>query len=381
MPGKTKRAYRGETVQISKHMTRPLNLIVKTLKPGYTEKDLLARYREYYPYEWEMLEERYRNYREMDAFLKRKGKKVRYRPVRPEKFFFQLPKVKHLLSSDFRVKHEQEYDETERARFECAYRQKRERRNAELSRKREKAHRDLQKLDPGFLDAMIVAYHQDGATTNDKMEICKEIQKFDCDKTWAFFSKLNSSEQNNEIRQYAFDTLQRAGHYVRLRKHFKGKQKSYMFEKVTFVGTPEVLAQQLQQETSVQYAKTYDLFLSHSYQERDKVRSFVKKANAAGLSCYVDWTADREFLQRSMISDYTKEVLKFRMHQAKRLLYLSSERSRASEWVAFELQYYHDVVQREIWMVVLDGDDPHDFPVVDAEHLARICAVERRGAH
>lgn len=368
-------------MQVSKRMTRPLKLIVKTLKPGYTEKDLLARYRAYYPYEWEMLEERYGVYRAKDAFLRRKGKKTRYHPVRAEKFFFRLQKVKQLLSRGYRAKHEQEYDEVERARFENAYRQKREHKNAETRKKREKQRLDMQELDPGFLDAMIVAYHQHGATTNDKMEICKEIQKFDCKKTWDFFSKLNSSERNNQIRRYAFDALQRTGHYVRLRKHFKGKQKSYMHEKADFVGTPELLAQQLQQETPVQYAKTYDLFLSHSYQERDKVRSFVKKANAAGLSCYVDWTADREFLRRSMISDYTKEVLKFRMQHAKKLLYLSSNRSRASEWVAFELQYYHDVVGREIWMVVLDGEDPHDFPVVDAEHLDRICAVERRGAH
>ena len=376
MSGKTKRKYQAENMRISKSMTRPLNQIVKTLKPGYTEKDLLDCYREYYPYVWEMLEERYRLYRAKDAFLKRKGKKTRYHPVRAEKFFFSLQKVKQLLSRGFRVKHAREYDEAERVRLELAYRQKREHKNAEMRRKREEQHLDLQEIDPGFLDAMIVAYHQHGATTNDKMEICKEIQKFDCEKAWEFFWKLNDSEKNNQIRQYAFHVLQRAGHYVRLRKHFKGKQKPYMHEKADLVGTPELLTQQLQQETSVQYAKTYDLFLSHSYQDKEQVRSFVKKANAAGLSCYVDWTADREFLRRSLVSQYTEEVLKFRMQHAKKLLYLSSERSRASDWVAFELKYYHDVVQREILMVVLDGEDPHEFPIVDADGLAGAFAMK-----
>ena len=211
----------------------------------------------------------------------------------------------------------------------------------------------------------MVAYHQRGATTNDKMEICKEIQKFDCEKVWAFFWKLNDSERNDQIREYAFHVLQRIGHYVRLRKHFKGKQKSYMREEADLVGTPELLAQQLRQQKSVQYVKMYDLFVSHSYQDKEQVRSFVKKANAAGLSCYVDWTADREFLRRSLVSQYTEEVLKFRMQHAKRLAYLSSERSRASKWVAFELQYYRDIVQREILMIVLDGEDSHDFPIVE----------------
>ena len=366
MPGKTKRKYQGETIRISRSMTRPLNQIVKTLKPGYTGKELLARYREYYPYVWEMLEERYRVYRAKDAFLKRKGKKTRYHPVRAEKFFFSLQKVKQLLSRGYRVRHEREYDEAERARIELEYRQKCERRNVKRRRKREEQHLDVQEIDPGFLDAMMVASHQRGATTNDKMEICKEIQKFDCEKTWEFFWKLNDSERNNQIREYAFHILQRTGHYVRLRKHFEGKQRSYMREKADIVGTPELLAQQLQQETSVQYAKTYDLFVSHSYQDKEQVRSFVKQANAAGLSCYVDWTADREFLRRSLVSQYTEEVLKFRMQHAKRLVYLSSERSRASKWVAFELQYYHDVIQREILMVVLDGEDSHDFPIMEA---------------
>lgn len=366
MSGKTKRKYQSETMRLSKSMTRPLNQIVKTLKPGYTGKELLARYREYYPYVWEMLEERYRVYRAKDAFLKRKGKKTRYHPVRAEKFFFSLQKVKQLLSHGYRVRHEREYDEAERARLELEYRQKCERRNAKTRRKREEQHLDLQEIDPGFLDAMMVAYHQRGVTTNDKMEICKEIQKFDCEKVWAFFWKLNDSERNDQIREYAFHVLQRIGHYVRLRKHFKGKQKSYMREEADLVGTPELLAQQLRQQKSVQYVKMYDLFVSHSYQDKEQVRSFVKKANAAGLSCYVDWTADREFLRRSLVSQYTEEVLKFRMQHAKKLAYLSSERSRASKWVAFELQYYRDIVQREILMIVLDGEDLHDFSIVES---------------
>ena len=97
----------------------------------------------------------------------------------------------------------------------------------------------------------------------------------------------------------------------------------------------------------------------------------MTKANSQGLGCYVDWTSDNEFLKRSMVSDYTKEVLKVRMKQSKYLLYLSSDRSRSSEWVSFELDYYENHLHREILMVVLDGDDGHDFKRIDLEGIGK----------
>lgn len=47
MPGEAKRKYDAETVRLSKSLTRPLSLIVETLKPGYTREDLLMAF-EYY---------------------------------------------------------------------------------------------------------------------------------------------------------------------------------------------------------------------------------------------------------------------------------------------------------------------------------------------
>ena len=75
---------------------------------------------------------------------------------------------------------------------------------------------------------MISAYHKKGNTIEDKLEIFKEIQKFDCDRATQFFYKLNDSERNNQIRNMAFQHLQNTGHYVKLRKNFKGKKKIYM---------------------------------------------------------------------------------------------------------------------------------------------------------
>lgn len=366
MPGEAKRKYDAETVRLSKSLTRPLSLIVETLKPGYTREDLLKAFEYYYPYEWNRIGERYQVYKGKDKFLAKKGKKKRYNPLKPEEFFYSLPKVKHLLSAGFRKKHESQYNESKRMACETSLKNKRLNKIDKKKMSIRTYTKDQQKVDPGFIDALVYAYHRKGITINEKLEICKEIRKYDCDKTWKFFWKLNDSERNNQIRAYAFQCLQKSGHYVKLRKNFRGKKKQYVTEKSTFEGSPESLAEKLKTtDKSIQKIKKYDLFISHSYLDREIVLKIVRKMNSCGLNCYVDWTADSNFLKRSLVSDFTKEVLKTRMKNSKKLLYVSSSNSRASSWVDFELNYYQNEVKNEIYMIIIDGEDAHEFTQLD----------------
>lgn len=378
MPGKAKRKYQGETIRLAKSLKRPLDLIMFTLKPGYTEKDILEAFKKYYPSEWDAICERYTVYSAKDSFLRNIGKKKRYYPKRPEEFFCSLPKVEYLLTKAYRTKHAGRYDEDARQKYCLEFEAKRTKRIQKQLVNITQNTREQQSVDPGFLDALIYAYHRRGNSTNDKLEIFKEIQKYDCEKSWIFFWKLNDSERNDEIRKRAFQHLQKSGHYVKLRNKFKGKKKSYMTETSSFDGTPEALANKLKNSRSVQNVKHYDLFISHSYQDRGKVYDVVGKANEFGLNCYVDWTADNDYLKRGLVSEYTKEVLKARMAQSDKLLYLSSERARSSEWVTFELEYYRDYVKREILMIMLDGEDPHSFKRIDVGALS-CCFEEEQG--
>lgn len=91
--------------------------------------------------------------------------------------------------------------------------------------------------------------------------------------------------------------------------------------------------------------------------------------NSCGLNCYVDWTADSDFLKRSLVSEYTKEVLKARMKNSEKLLYLSSSNSRKSSWVDFELKYYQEEVQNDIYMIILDGEDMHNYREIDQTQI------------
>ena len=372
MPGKAKRKYEGELIRFAKRLRRPLELVVETLKPGYTENDLLQAFKDYYPFEWEEICERWKNYSEKDEFLKQKKGMTRYNPLKPEEYFFSLMKVKYFLSKEFRERHKQNYSEQLRVTKAEALKLKREERIKKRQQRIEMYTEDLQQVDPGFIDALIYAYHDRHNSINDKMEIFKEIQKYDCEKSRQFFWKLNDSERNNQIRNLAFEHLQKSGHYVKLRKGFKGKKKTYQIERSTFEGTPQALAKKLQDDRSVQGLKHYDVFISHSSRDKNYVRKVVEEANAIGLNCYVDWTADNDFLKRSMVSEYTKEVLKVRMKQSQKLLYLSSDISRSSQWVSFELDYYKNYLQREILMIILDGEDAHDFKHITLKEMNQL---------
>lgn len=189
---------------------------------------------------------------------------------------------------------------------------------------------------------------------------------------YSVFYKLNDSERNDEIRQLAFQHLQSSGYYVKLRQRFKGKKKMYQIETDTFSGTPEGLYNALIKENSVQKLKTYDLFISHSCLDKDIVRSVVKAANNVGMNCYVDWISDNDFLKRSLVSNYTKEVLKARMECASKLLFLSTDNSRKSSWVSFELDYFQNEVKREIVMIIADGTDAHEFRRIEINDLAAL---------
>ena len=68
----------------------------------------------------------------------------------------------------------------------------------------------------------------DTTTIDEKIEIVKELEKYECEKSTEFFSKLNDSEKNEQIRRIAFNHLQSIGKYVKLRKNFDGKKKQYI---------------------------------------------------------------------------------------------------------------------------------------------------------
>ncbi|MBY8177702.1 toll/interleukin-1 receptor domain-containing protein [Vibrio fluvialis] len=344
MAGIVKRKYESETRKLQKSFTRPLNLISEALPDEYNKYLLLNLFKELFPLMWDSLNKRYVQYESKDKFLTKVGKKKRYYHDKPDVFFFKLLKVKHMVSPGQREKHKKTFNEKN---AQLAYQSLLNKANNKVKAHEDKMlsiNKDLQTVDPLYIDAFLSAYHKKGITIQEKVEIFNELKKYNTSKVIEFFQKLNDSERNNQVRRMAFEHLQKLGASVRLRKKFKGKVKSYNTETDRFIVSPEDLYQRLESNT-IQNKKKFHVFISHSYKDSDLVRQVKSCLNNHGLSVYCDWTSDNDFLKRNLVSDYTKMVLKKRIAQSRCIVFLqtknsvNADSSFSSPWISLEIDH------------------------------------------
>ncbi|UUX35226.1 TIR domain-containing protein [Fundicoccus culcitae] len=279
-------------------------------------------------------------YREKDNHLVSIGKKKRYNPESPEKFFYSSQKVKNILSVGVREKYNAKYDEQKVKKERAELEEYRYKKNKVIYDRINNAKINAQNVNPSYMRYYIKKYHTKGISTQEKMLIALELSKFDTKEVNEFFYKLNDSERNNQIREFAFNHLQKFGHYVVLRKRFKGKKKSYQLDKVNFDSMrPKDLYERFQSD-AINNKQTYDFFVSHSLKDQIIVRDIVLKLNQDNKTCYIDWGIDDHFLKREFVNVYTEEVLKVRMEQSKNLLLIRTDNSEQSKWVEFEIEYF-----------------------------------------
>jgi hypothetical protein len=82
----------------------------------------------------------------------------------------------------------------------------------------------------------------------------------------------------------------------------------------------------------------FDIFLSHSFDDKDIVYGIWLMLEDMGYKVYVDWIQDRN-LSRDKVTKETAEVLRFRMRNCKSLFFATSSGSTASKWMPWELGF------------------------------------------
>ena len=382
MPGVTQRKYIGELMRFNKSLKRPLNLILEVLPYDYNFNDILELFKELYPFEWKTIEQRYNVYSQKDKHLKSVGKKNRYKPQPPNVYLKSLPKIKNMLSNGVKSVHKNSFDEENKNRQLEILRKKR---NNSITRKQNEINRikqNIQEIEPEFIDIFINAYHQKGILTEGKLEILNELKKYECKKTLEFFYKINDAERNDQVREEAFNYLQKTGNYVKLRKKFKGKQKSYMTEEFNFSMTPEDLVKRLE-EKSVQNLKKYDFFISHSYKDSKLVLEIKNILNEKGYVVYYDWSSDNDFLKRNLVSEYTEIVLKKRITQSNKILFLrttntlNDDNEFLSKWVKMEIDYANKI-RKEIVAIDFIKDEKCQFETINYKSDIKYLCLENK---
>lgn len=107
---------------------------------------------------------------------------------------------------------------------------------------------------------------------------------------------------------------------------------------------------------SFSYSDTYDIFLSHSFDDARIVRLIKEMLEEKGLSVYVDWIEDNH-LDRGKVSTTTASILRGRMDRCLSLIYLTSQSAESSLWMPWELGYMDAKTGKVAVAPIMDEDE------------------------
>jgi len=82
----------------------------------------------------------------------------------------------------------------------------------------------------------------------------------------------------------------------------------------------------------------FDIFLCHSYLDRDEVEGIYIELTNQGYSVYVDWIIDSQ-LDRKNVTRESAELIRSRLKISKSLLLAISTNAALSKWMPWELGY------------------------------------------
>lgn len=115
----------------------------------------------------------------------------------------------------------------------------------------------------------------------------------------------------------------------------------------------------LENKKEFSYSKTYDIFLSHSFNDARIVKIIKEMLEEKGYSIYVDWIEDNH-LGREKVSTTTAYILRMRMNNCLSLIYLTSQSAEKSVWMPWELGYMDAKNSKVAVAPILEDDEDFD---------------------
>ena len=119
---------------------------------------------------------------------------------------------------------------------------------------------------------------------------------------------------------------------------------------------------------SIKSYDSFDIFLSHSYQDREIIPHLKKKLESFGFTVYVDWINDK-LLSRESVDKKTAEILQKRMKQSKCLLYATSSNQKNSRWMPWELGYFDGIKDKMVAILPIKKDNSFSENFQGEEYL------------
>jgi hypothetical protein len=112
----------------------------------------------------------------------------------------------------------------------------------------------------------------------------------------------------------------------------------------------------------------FDIFLSHSYQDKEIIPHLKKTLENLGFKVYVDWINDK-FLSRENVDKKTATLLQKRMNQSKSLFYATSKNSKNSRWMPWELGYFDGIRNKRVAILPINQNNTSSENFEGQEYL------------
>lgn len=236
---------------------------------------------------------------------------------------------------------------------------------AKLEKRRGKTQqreRYKQHVKPTYAVSHIRAYYQTRKHAPQDIDsrylIIHELAKFKCEETITFLKRLVQCEKNVHLQHYAWECLNRLGVTGVHKGRRSGKKKMSHTKEFKVISTPHDLLKAIY-NSQLEQMKHYDLFLSHSYRDKDKLIELKNTLNALGLNVYMDWVNDKDELIRTLTSKDTATVITERIKASKAILYVHTNSSMNSKWTPWELGFAYAIGKPVlVYKVEASNDDP-----------------------
>jgi hypothetical protein len=119
----------------------------------------------------------------------------------------------------------------------------------------------------------------------------------------------------------------------------------------------EAIRKSLLLESSVNFSagkRAFDIFLSHSYSDKELILGIKIELENFGYSVYVDWIEDYS-MDRTKVTKDNVIWIKERMEASKCLLYATSTNSSSSKWMPWELGFMDGFKQKVAILPIVAG--------------------------
>ena len=200
----------------------------------------------------------------------------------------------------------------------------------------------IQHTQPRYVSQYIKAYYNTRKLNPEDIDtrylIVHELAKYKCEGTIQFLTKLVRCEKNLPLQHYAWLKLNELGVTGVHKGRRKGKKKLTHTKGFVPIHTPQDLLKAIY-NSPLEQMKHYDLFLSHSYKDKDKLIELKDSLNAMGLNVYMDWVNDKDELLRDLTCAETAKVITERIKASKAILYVHTNASLDSKWTPWELGF------------------------------------------